>query len=53
MHQYVVVKQIFIAQTVINNPGSTLPLLPEKGSKTFSAMTIIHLYNSLCKLRQH
>lgn len=52
MHQYVVVKQIFIAQTVINNPGSTLPLLPEKGSKTFSAMTI-HLYNSLCKLRQH
>lgn len=33
MDQYVVVKQIFIAQTVINNPGSTLPLLPEKGSK--------------------
>ena len=52
MDQYVVVKQIFIAQTVINHPGSTLSLLPEKCSKTFSAMTI-HLYNSFCKLRQH
>lgn len=60
MHQYVVVKQMFIAQTVINNPGSILPLLPEKGSKlttlifrqTFSAMAI-HLYIFLCKLNQH